>query len=63
MFAEKQRNSQPARAPNSDWMPFPTLIAALSKFLPRDAIEAISKCHIDFSVSILFAFFNIFLDL
>ncbi|XP_057772662.1 probable inactive poly [ADP-ribose] polymerase SRO5 isoform X2 [Salvia miltiorrhiza] len=45
---EKQRNLQPPRVPNSDWMPFPTLIAALSKFLPRDAIESISKFHSDY---------------
>lgn len=44
----KQRNSQPSRVPNSDWMPFPTLIAALSKFLPPDAVESISKFHSDY---------------
>ncbi|KAH6758330.1 hypothetical protein C2S51_018565 [Perilla frutescens var. frutescens] len=44
----KQRNEQPSRVPKSDWMPFPTLIAALSKFLPPDAVESISKFHTDY---------------
>ncbi|KAG6426109.1 hypothetical protein SASPL_110324 [Salvia splendens] len=42
---EKQRKLQPPRVPRSDWMPFPSLIAAMSKFLPRDAIQSISKLH------------------
>ncbi|KAL1564960.1 putative inactive poly [ADP-ribose] polymerase SRO5 [Salvia divinorum] len=45
---EKQRHLQTPRVPKSDWMPFPSLIAALSKFLPRDAIESISKFHSDY---------------
>ncbi|KAL9170799.1 hypothetical protein ABFS82_04G170000 [Erythranthe guttata] len=43
-----QRRSQSSRTPNSDWMPFPTLITTLSKFLPRDAIELIGKNHSDY---------------
>lgn len=39
-------------------MPFPTLIAALSKFLPSDAVESISKYHSDYRVSILTCFLN-----
>ncbi|KAG6429890.1 hypothetical protein SASPL_107946 [Salvia splendens] len=42
---EKRRKLQPPRVPRSDWMPFPSLIAAMSKFLPRDPIESISTLH------------------
>ncbi|KAL1551285.1 putative inactive poly [ADP-ribose] polymerase SRO5 isoform X2 [Salvia divinorum] len=48
LIAEKQRKLQLHRVPRSDWMPFPTLIAAMSKFLPREAIESISKHHSDY---------------
>ncbi|KAI3464092.1 hypothetical protein Pfo_020755 [Paulownia fortunei] len=43
-----QRSLQPSRLPNSDWMPFPTLITTLSKFLPPDALELIVKHHSDY---------------
>jgi hypothetical protein len=43
-----QRSVQPPRQPKSDWMPFATLITALSKFLPPDAIQSISKHHSDY---------------
>ncbi|XP_073274070.1 probable inactive poly [ADP-ribose] polymerase SRO5 [Primulina huaijiensis] len=36
---------QTCKRPNSDWMPFTTLINALSKFLPPDAIKLITKHH------------------
>ncbi|XP_073297055.1 probable inactive poly [ADP-ribose] polymerase SRO5 isoform X1 [Primulina huaijiensis] len=36
---------QTCKRPNSDWMPFATLIHALSKFLPPDAIKLITKHH------------------
>ncbi|KZV52132.1 putative inactive poly [Dorcoceras hygrometricum] len=38
---------QTCKRPNSDWMPFATLINELSKFLPTDAIKLISKHHIE----------------
>ncbi|KAL8547508.1 hypothetical protein ACS0TY_007012 [Phlomoides rotata] len=44
----RRRNSLPIRRPNSDWLPFPTLIIGLSKFLPSDAIETITKHHNDY---------------
>ncbi|GFP79931.1 probable inactive poly [ADP-ribose] polymerase sro5 [Phtheirospermum japonicum] len=43
-----QRTAQHPKQPNSDWMPFPTLITALQKFLPSDAVELIKKHHSDF---------------
>ncbi|KAK6153319.1 hypothetical protein DH2020_012958 [Rehmannia glutinosa] len=45
-----QRSPTSSRKPNSDWMPFPTLITVLSKFLPPDAVELIAKHHGDFKV-------------
>ncbi|KAK4427136.1 putative inactive poly [ADP-ribose] polymerase SRO5 [Sesamum alatum] len=43
-----QKGRQPTRQPNSEWMPFATLITTLSKFLPPDAIELISKNYRDY---------------
>ncbi|EPS58939.1 hypothetical protein M569_15872, partial [Genlisea aurea] len=34
--------------PTSDWMPFTKLVAVLSRFLPPDAIQSISKLHADY---------------
>ncbi|XP_047951810.1 probable inactive poly [ADP-ribose] polymerase SRO5 isoform X1 [Salvia hispanica] len=48
LIAEEQRHLQTPRVPKSDWMPFPSLIATLTKFLPSDAIESISKFHSDY---------------
>ncbi|KAJ7956243.1 Poly [ADP-ribose] polymerase [Quillaja saponaria] len=41
------RNAEPLRKPSSPWMPFPTLISVLSKFLPPASIALISKYHKD----------------
>ncbi|KAF7838330.1 putative inactive poly [ADP-ribose] polymerase SRO5 [Senna tora] len=41
------RIEQPLRRPSSPWMPFPTLISVLSKFLSPPAIALISKYHKD----------------
>lgn len=51
-FAGNRRNSQPSRRPDSDWIPYPLLIVALSKFLPSDAIELITKHYNDHRVRI-----------
>ncbi|XP_054807360.1 probable inactive poly [ADP-ribose] polymerase SRO5 [Prosopis cineraria] len=40
----------PLRRPSSPWMPFPTLISVLSKFLPPADIALISKYHKDHRV-------------
>ncbi|KAH7866385.1 hypothetical protein Vadar_019704 [Vaccinium darrowii] len=40
-----QRIHAPVRRPTSPWMPFPTLISALSKFLPAHDMRLISKYH------------------
>ncbi|XP_027086201.1 probable inactive poly [ADP-ribose] polymerase SRO5 [Coffea arabica] len=42
-----QRISTPLKMPSSPWMPFPTLITALAKFLPPNSIKAIQKHHSD----------------
>lgn len=42
-----QRISAPPKMPSSPWMPFPTLIAALAKFLPPNSIKVIQKHHSD----------------
>ncbi|XP_028769898.1 probable inactive poly [ADP-ribose] polymerase SRO5 isoform X2 [Neltuma alba] len=41
------KTEEPARRPSSPWMPFPTLISVLSKFLPPADIALISKHHKD----------------
>ncbi|KAL3618037.1 hypothetical protein CASFOL_038358 [Castilleja foliolosa] len=46
-FCRGPQRTMPKK-PNSDWMPFPTLIALLNKFLPSDAVELIKKHHSDF---------------
>lgn len=40
-----QRIQTPLRRPTSPWMPFPTLISVLSKFLPPHDMRLISKYH------------------
>ncbi|KAL0335733.1 UNVERIFIED_CONTAM: putative inactive poly [ADP-ribose] polymerase SRO2 [Sesamum radiatum] len=45
---ESQKGRQPIRQPNSEWMPFASLITTLSKFLPPDAVELISKNYGDY---------------
>ncbi|KAI9074534.1 hypothetical protein K1719_043533 [Acacia pycnantha] len=41
------KNEEPSRRPSSPWMPFPTLISVLSKFLPAADIALLSKYHKD----------------
>ncbi|KAF8390418.1 hypothetical protein HHK36_024944 [Tetracentron sinense] len=43
-----QRMHEPVLKPTSPWMPFPTLISVLSKFLPPRTIGLISKYHSDY---------------
>ncbi|CAK9137606.1 unnamed protein product [Ilex paraguariensis] len=43
-----QRIQDCLRKPISPWMPFPSLISALSKFLPLQTIRLIAKHHSDF---------------
>ncbi|KAL3824829.1 hypothetical protein ACJIZ3_020858 [Penstemon smallii] len=40
--------SQPRKLPNSDWVPFATLINDLAKFLPPSSIKMISNNHTDY---------------
>lgn len=42
-----QRISHPLRRPSSNFIPFPALIKALSKFLPPDAIKVVAKHYGD----------------
>ncbi|KAM7479904.1 hypothetical protein LguiA_028117 [Lonicera macranthoides] len=46
-FRGHQRVQIHVKKPTSPWMPFPTLISALSKFLPSHTINLISKHHLD----------------
>lgn len=39
------KNQEPIRKPTSPWMPIPTLIGVLSKFLPQPSIDLILKYH------------------
>lgn len=41
------KKEEPSRRPSSPWMPFPTLISVLSKYLPAADIALISKYHKD----------------
>ncbi|XP_062116271.1 probable inactive poly [ADP-ribose] polymerase SRO5 [Humulus lupulus] len=43
-----ERTQESFRRPTSPWMPFPTLISVLSKFLPPRPIALISKYHKDY---------------
>ncbi|XP_059303801.1 probable inactive poly [ADP-ribose] polymerase SRO5 [Lycium ferocissimum] len=44
---ESQRNGVPIRNPKSPWITFPSLISALSKFLPPHTVKLITKYHSD----------------
>lgn len=44
---EPQRNAVPVQNPKSPWITFPTLISALSKFLPPQTVKLITKYHSD----------------
>lgn len=46
-FKAPVKIEEPVRRPTSPWMPFPTLISALSKFLPQPSVALISKYHRD----------------
>lgn len=52
VFSGHQRGSQPRLKPKSDWLHFETLTTLLSKHLPPDAIELITKGYSDFQVRI-----------
>ncbi|KAK3035323.1 hypothetical protein RJ639_034031 [Escallonia herrerae] len=43
-----ERIQVPPKKPTSPWMPFSTLISALSKFLPAHSISLIAKHHYDY---------------
>lgn len=45
MVVEFLKNQEPIRKPTSPWMPIPTLIGVLSKFLPQPSIDLILKYH------------------
>lgn len=50
-FVGFNKVEEPLRRPSSPWMPFPTLISVLSKFLSQPRITLISKYHKDHKVS------------